>query len=231
MEKKTVVLVPYGKSSRDHLHGDCIDSLRHGLGVLVLEVRGSSQIDMARSYLACSALAHGADVALFIDSDTVFDPMDVAAISNSAREMQGVVGAPYSKRKMGTGMVGSFSPDVSEVTFFEGGGLYETPAALGMGFTAIHRSVFDKLDALPQYAACNAQGGLVRPYFQRIIANGYWLYEDASFCHAARLAGAKTYVDTRIRVKHLGEHPFSIEDCCRQITDEKSFKIQVKPQS
>ncbi len=229
MEKKTVVLVPYGRP-RDHLHGDCIDVVRHGLGIQVLEVRGSSQIDMARSHLACAALAHGADVALFIDDDTLFDPMDVAVLSNSAREVQGVVGAPYAKRKMGGGMVGSFSAEVNEVTFFEGGRLYETPSAIGMGFTAIHHSVFEKLDSLPQYAPCNSQGGIVRPYFQRIIADGYWLYEDASFCHAARSVGAPTFVDTRVRVKHLGLHPFTIEDSCRAPTDEKSFQIQVRAQ-
>ncbi len=226
MEKKTVVLVTYGKM-RERLHGECVDAVRH-LGIPVMEVWGSSQIDMARSHLACAALAHGADVALFIDSDILFDPLDVTVLADSAREAQAVVGAPYSQRKMGAGLVGSFGPDINEVTFFEGGGLYRTPGALGMGFTAIHRSVFEKLDPLPQYAACNSQDGIVRPYFQRIIADGYWLYEDASFCHAAREAGSSTFVDTRVRVKHLGDHPFSIEDCARQVMEEKSFKVSVR---
>jgi len=227
VEKKTVVLVPYGKS-REHLHGDCIDLVRHGLGIPVLEVRGGSQIDMIRSQLACAALDLGADVALFIDSDILFDPADIAVISNSARNVQGVVGAPYSERRMGSGLVGCFEPSVDEVTFGEGGGLYRAPGVLGMGFTAIHRSVFERLDALPQYASCNSQGGIIRPYFQRIIADGYWLYEDASFCHAARAAGAGTFTDTRIKVKHLGDHPFAVEDVCRRTTDEKSIKLRVR---
>ena len=227
MEKKTVVLVPYGKS-REHLHGDCIDVVRHGLGITVLEVRGGSQIDMIRSQLACAALAHGADVALFIDSDILFDPLDVSVLANVARETQGVVGAPYSERRMGAGLVGCFEPTVDEVTFGAGGCLYPAPGALGMGFTAIHRSVFERLDALPQYAPCNSQGGIIRPYFQRIIANGYWLYEDASFCHAAREAGAGTFTDTRVIVKHLGDHAFSVEDVCRQTVDAKSFKVRVR---
>lgn len=227
MEKKTVVLATYGKT-REHQHGDCIDAVEHELGILVMKTRGNPQIDIARSLLATTALAYGADVCLFIDHDILFEPLDVEVLAESARQTRGIVGAPYSVRRMGGGVVGSFRSDVGEVTFFEGGKLYAAPAAIGMGFTAIHRDVFALLDPLPEYAVCNSSDGQLRPYFRKLILNDYWLHEDASFCEAARRAGAGTFIDTRIRVKHLGEHPFGIEHCRLSIPEEKSLTIRVR---
>ena len=230
MEKKTVVLATYG-GSRDHAHGDLMDMLKYELGITVLDTRGHAQIDMARSLLAGAALAHGADVMVFIDHDILFDPFDIDRLADVARDTRAIVGAPYAQRAMGASLVGSFDASVQEVTFFEGGGLYPTDGVIGMGFTAIHRDVLERLDRLPQYALRNCREGIVRPYFEKIVVDGYWLHEDASFCAAARRAGAQTFMDTRIRVKHLGDHPFAIEDCRRKSADEKSLKIRVARQS
>lgn len=224
MERQTIALATYG-SSRNNDHGDLIVALRYEIQMLVFEVRESAQIDMARSQLAMMALDHGADVMVFIDHDILFDPLDVERLAEVAREYRGIVGAPYSKRKMGAGVVGS--PASGEVIFFEGGSLYPVPGCIGMGFTAIHRDVFTKLDALPAYAPVNSQNGIMRPYFKKLVVNDYWLNEDASFCHAAREAGAPLMIDTRIRVTHLGLHPFGIEDC-RQRKEETSLKLQFK---
>jgi len=228
MERQTVVLATYG-SSRDNNHGDLIAALKYELSVLVLEIRESSQIDMARSHLATMGLAHAADVVVFIDHDMLFDPLDVELLAESARHCHGAVGAPYSQRKMGGGMVGSIdAAQHPQVTFFEGGNLYDTNGVMGMGFTAIHRDVFNKLDNLPEYAARNSDQGIIRPYFQKITVDGYWLKEDASFCHAARRVGAPLLIDTRIRVKHLGQHAFGIEDCRPYRGDESSPQLQLK---
>lgn len=225
MERRTIVLATYG-SSRDNDHNDLMVALQHELHMLVFEVRESSQIDMARSQLATMALDHGADVMVFIDDDMLFDPLDVERLAEVARETRGIVGAPYSKRKMGAGVVGGI--DTGEVTFFEGGNLYPVPGCIGMGFTAIHRDVCTKLDTLQDYALINSQEGVLRPYFKKLVVGGYWLKEDASFCHAVRQAGASLMIDTRIRVKHLGQHPFGIEDC-RQRKEETSLKLQFRP--
>lgn len=229
MEKRTIVLTTYGKT-REHLHGECIDIVKHQHGILVLETR-AMDIETARSLLACSALAHGADVAVFIDSDVLFDPDDVELLAESARETEGVVGGIYARRKMGAGLASSFSPDAKEATFFEGGGRYAAAGVVAMGFTAIHRSVFEKLDALPEYTEVNSLEGLMRPYFKRIVRDGYWHKEDASFCHVARDVGKSTHVDTRFRLKHLGDHPFGVEDSrlSRQSVDEPTIKMQLRP--
>ncbi len=158
----------------------------------------------------------------------LFDPLDVERLAEVARETRGVVGVPYSQRKMGAGIVGA--PDTGgadAAVFFDDGKLYPSLGVIGMGFTAIHREVFEKIDALPGYATLSSQSGVTRPYFKKIVVDNYWLPEDASFCHVARQAGASTMVDTRIRVKHLGLHPFGVEDC-RQRQEEVSLKLRFK---
>ncbi len=215
MQRQTIVLLTFG-ATREHEQADQISVLRHDLGLLVLETRRHAHIDIARCELATAAMAHDADVAVFIDSDSLFDPLDVERLANVARETRGVVGVPYSQRKMGAGMVGGFSPDIAEVGFYEAGGLYPATGNVGMGFTAIHRDAFELLHQLPEYAERRSAGGIIRPYFEKRVVEGYWLHEDSSFCHMVRTQGGRTDLDTRIRVTHVGTHGFSIEDCLRK---------------
>jgi len=201
--------------------------LKCELGILVIETRGHPHLDIARSQLATAALEQGADVTVFIDHDTLFDPLDVEALAGVARDTQGIVAAPYSERRMGGCMVGMV--DAEEAVFFEDGGLYPASSFVGMGFTAIHKNVYSLLDALPDYAPINSDNGTIRPYFRKLIVDGYWMPEDVSFCHAARAAGADITIDTRIRLEHLGEHPFSIEDCSRRPEKKASIRRKFRP--
>ncbi len=232
MQQQTIALATYG-SSREHKHGVCMDQLEHELRVPVIKTWGHAQIDIARSLLATLALAHGADVVVFIDSDILFEPLDVERLAAVARETRGIVGAPYSLRGMGLGVVGCgvAAAGVSQdVVFFDGGSLQPVVGAVGMGFTAIHRDAFALLDAQPAYAERNTVDGILRPYFQKLVVDGFWMHEDASFCHAVRQAGGSTHTDTRIRVKHLGEYAFRIEDSRpnRHQPDELTMRLTVK---
>ena len=228
MQQQTVVLVPFG-GGRDHGFSDLIEVLRYQLSLLVVELRRHAQLDIGRSLLATSALHQGADVVVFIDSDMLFDPLDVERIANVARETRGVVGAPYSERRMGGHLTSSPRKDIEEMTFFEGGGLYPSESVIAMGFTAIHREAFERLHSLPEYAERRCNEGLVRPYFQKATIDGYWFPEDASFCHAVRSVGVSTHLDTRIRVKHVGDYAFGVEDCVRTLPDATTLKKRVRP--
>lgn len=203
-------------------------ALRYEVNLPVLELRGCAQIDMARSFLATVALKHGAEVVVFIDGDMEFVATDVPKLAEVVRETRGVVGAPYSPRKMGAPQVGGFDPDLLEAGFFDAGGLYTATGVIGMGFTGIHRDVFERLDALPEYAERRTQDGPVRPYFQKLVIDGFWYHEDASFCHAARKVGAPTQLDTRFRVKHVGEYRYGVEDCLRKLEDAPGLMVRLR---
>lgn len=228
--KNTFVCVTFRKQ-RDHRISDLLEIVKHDFKIPVLEVRANIYIDVARSLLSCRALEQGADVTLFIDDDMIFDPHDIEPLAESARATRGIVGAAYSQRKPAGGVVGAFdAPSSGPATFFDGGGLLPVSSGpLGMGFTAIHRDVYTKIDLLLEYQTVQSDEGPMRPYFQKLITDeGYWLKEDGSFCHTARETGSSLHVDSRIRVFHVGEYDYALEDCQWQVPRLPSLQLSLK---
>lgn len=220
MERKTIALGTYGGDSWYKDHSDCMNALRLNLGVEVMELRGCIYIALARSVLATAALDHGADVVVFIDHDIIFDPNDVLVIADEARDCKGIVAAPYSMRRMGAGVVAGLTPDTGEITFGKGGGLYPVSWNLGMGFTAIHREVFDKVAFALSLETTRTLFGPCVPYFEQIKLDGFWHLEDASFCYKAHTAGVPCFTDTRINILHRGTHDFRIADAAKKHAEE-----------
>ncbi len=72
---KCVVLVPVGS----HIEPETDNSLRIlcNRGYIVRVMRGSSQVDLARSTMATEALADGFEETMWIDADQTFNPDDV----------------------------------------------------------------------------------------------------------------------------------------------------------
>jgi hypothetical protein len=141
----------YGGGDLDHLK--CIERLRGEYPSVVepwrpdghiparsrlYQIIGCAYIDVARATAAAHCLERGFAGLLFIDHDIVFDPQDAVALMRQAERERAIVFAMYSMRKPGGKPIGCFSPEVTEVKFFEGGGLY--PAIYGgFGLCAIPR--------------------------------------------------------------------------------------------
>lgn len=137
----------YGGIDREH--DKCIQALRsHPYVATVFEMHGCPYIDIGRSIIATNVLDHPEYGGLiFFDHDMIFDPEEVTKLIESAEACQGVVGAAYSMRRPGH-MIGGIDTTKlaigEKVVFFDGGS--SRPATyLGMGMTAIHRSVFERL--------------------------------------------------------------------------------------
>ncbi len=224
---KTIALATFGKF-RDHRISDLLGALRHELGVTVLETRGNPHIDVARSVLATRALDEGADVTVFIDHDMLFDPLDVQLLAEHARATRGIVGAPYSQRKPRGAIVGASFGDDQVYQFYKDGALRPVVGALGMGFTAVHRDAYELLNKRPEYEFVGSDEGPLRPYFQKLMVDGYWLKEDASFCHAVRTAGGATHLHTAFRVQHVGDYAYSLEDCKMQVPVLGQLELRFK---
>ncbi len=139
----------YGAVDREH--DRCVKQLRGHPNVFdVLELTGCPYIDIGRSLIATAALDNPLiSGVLFIDHDMVFELKEAVGAIESAIESQSVVGAAYSMRRPGMiigGIDGSkLAPD-QKVVFFDGG--ERLPANyLGMGMTAIPRSILERLVA------------------------------------------------------------------------------------
>lgn len=148
-QKYLVGVLYYGAVDREH--DRCIRQLaRHPIIYDVLELTGCPYIDIGRSIIATHVLDRP-DIAgvLFIDHDMVFDSDQAVLCIESAIEADATVGAAYSMRRPGAiiGAVdGTKLPPDKSVSFFEGG--ERLPANyLGMGMTAIPRSVLERLVA------------------------------------------------------------------------------------
>lgn len=146
-KKYLVGVLYYGPIDREH--DRCVKALRdHPLIENVLELTGCPYIDIGRGIIATAVLDNPElGGLLFIDHDMVFEPREAIATIESAIEADATVGAAYSMRKPGAiiGAVdGSKLASGEKVVFFDGGQRF--PANyLGMGMTAIPRSVLVRL--------------------------------------------------------------------------------------
>lgn len=94
------------------------------------------------------------------------------------------------------------------------------PVRMGLGFTRIHRSVFEKIAELKREDGSAIpwqfvhQGRLFTdfypsgPLLSQLIPNGEWKGEDHGFFMLAALAGIVPRIETRTRLMHVGTKGF-----------------------
>ena len=151
---RSVALIPYyGPGAHAHY-----DSVRRA-ALQVASLEGFASIDAARSLLLELALEQTqAEVFVFVDSDIAFERSGYDALVKSAHDHQAIVGGVYLTRLGLDGrqrLVGvpDFVPHAT-LRFFDQGALYPA-SVVGMGFTAIPRSVVEKTVAFHQMSKCN----------------------------------------------------------------------------
>lgn len=172
----------------------------------------------ARSKTATHFLLEtSADVHVSIDSDIVFDPASVMQIAEQAHEY-GIVAGLYVTRAAGAlcRPTSIFEADVP-IEF----GTDPTPVPIkwaATGFVATARRVFKRLaEDLP---LCHGSTEWkFHPFYQpfwvepeREGGDTIYLSEDFAFSERARRAGFQSYLNPAVRLLHLGQHPFRIDD-------------------
>ncbi len=180
-------------------------------GYSVQMLRGSSQVDLARSTLATLAMRDGFKETFWIDSDQAFNPDDVEKIR--ARGLPFTVGLYVTKGPKRFAC--KFREGSGRVTFGVGGGLLEIEYA-GMGFTHIRAEVYEAIAKGLPVCKGGYEGQTVIPYFRpQIVPEGdgeCYLSEDFSFCNRAKQAGFKVMADTTIKVGHIGKKTYTWDD-------------------
>ena len=196
-------------------------------------VAGDAAVDRARSIVGSTFLRSDADVMVSIDSDIWFRAVDAIALAEKAQEYD-IIGALYMTRKLNTqpalmlpaGEGISFDPDAKPV---------QAPFIAG-GFTAVNRRVFEALAA--ELPLCH-QGWSDRgadtsfwPFYMPLVipsaTEGYiYLSEDWAFCQRAKDAGFKVWLDTSIRLGHIGSYMYTLEDLIRgEKPEAQPLKLQ-----
>ena len=203
----TAVLVLYsGGIDREHLAS--MQGLNGAAGVC--SVHDHPLISHARSYLASLALANSkADVLVWVDDDIVFDAHDLLALAELCRQGHPLIGAAYPSREAQGLIIGGGEYGAEA---FASGAVLPVPW-LGMGFTAIHRKVYEAVAAtLPDVRIASMHNYVGKPFFACAVEGGTFYGEDVSFCRRAAAVGFPSEVDTRIRVGHKGHRVYQLED-------------------
>jgi len=197
-------------------------------GMTIIECNGCPYIDVVRSRLKQIAIDElGLDGCFYIDHDIVFAPEDVLKLCEEAERRQAMVGAAYCMRTSARAVIGALSrPRGDEVLFFEGGDI-EPALYTGMGFTAVPKSIFKRLD--PTLPTLRSASWELKPYFALDVTGSFYCGEDVSFCN--RVHGlsveqlspedwkvertgddCRVFLDTRIRIFHQGSYDYGLED-------------------
>jgi hypothetical protein len=158
------------------------------------------------------------DWLLFIDSDMTYDADAVQRLVESREEHDlDIVGGLCFRRShpYQPTMYMREKPDSGMYNFLESwepDSMVEVDAT-GMAFCIIHKRVFEKIAGteMPPYAARQELG---LPQFFKWVGQ---LGEDLRFCQDAKAAGCHIFVDTSIKIGHVGE----------RIVTEREFLIEL----
>lgn len=235
MEKtRYVVLIPY-IGSRLAAHVKCMNELLKR-GVNVIEHCDCSYLDMAQACLVDSALENTeAEVFMFIEHDMVFKAADVEGmIERLLASEYDALGAFYPLKRFGVQQyIGRLLNPSGEVVFYKPG--LHPAEFLGFGFTAIRRSVFERLAFTLPYVECPAVGRYIHPYFQHSIEqfrdseviryNG----NDVAFYNRMYKEGFKIGADLQVKVGHLGSHEYHLEDASMTLNRTSALRAVFLP--
>lgn len=185
------------------------DLSRNGIGVTYADPSDGTVIDVQRDKIAKDFLESKATHLLAIDSDMKFEPSLARKLLSTGKDF---IGALYTKRAIKLETLRSLqnrgvdfdsamalSHDFACGNVIGGGGDVYEADAVGMGFTLIARSVFDRVEAEPY----DHNGPLIG-YFATFNENGIRIHEDLAFCARYRKAGGKIYGYASGNISHIG---------------------------
>ena len=184
------------------------------------------------------------DWILFVDSDMVWQPQAMRVLIETREKFDlDIVGGlcfqrsdPYQPtlyKLAQNAPISGVDANWSGYTFME---RWPEDAAVevdatGMAFCLIHRRVFDRIlmhtvgEAFPDYE--ERKGQAPAPFFR-------WegeLGEDFLFCREAKATGSRIFVDTAVKVGHIGDQIITEETFLREIAfrdpDAEAFRADV----
>lgn len=191
---------------------------------------GDALIARARSIQATRFLEDHpeCDVMVMIDDDIVFMPDAFWRIVAGARATKGVVAGTYVTHGETPHLTAREWPGAEPMKITDNG-----PSNLvhveyvATGFMAVHREAvanllthtFENADGKFQLHRCQRGSGdkPMYPFFDTFTTEEapglwHWLSEDWAFCELINQSGAHCYVDTAIKLEHMGYHGQTVDD-------------------
>ena len=185
-----------------------------GIDISILPMDGDALISRSRSLVATYFLDKcKEDLLMFIDDDVTITPFDATKLMYLAYEKGlDIVGAGYvTKSKKNPGFaVRPLSMD-GKMRFGKHGNLYSM-RDVSTGCMVINRKVFKEMVETKAVHDCVHGEKRYYPFFQHreVEVNGVWedMSEDWFFCHQARSLGFKIWMDSTIKLGHIGDYEY-----------------------
>lgn len=189
-------------------------------GLLWGPVAGDALVERSRGRCATDFLLRSdADVLLSVDTDVVFRTDDALAICEQAMDTATpiVAGVYMTRGRQGGRPTSTLAMDVRyDFALTDPATTVPVPIKYAAGgFMAVHRRVFEALAAdLP---LCHRGNALEHyPFYLPFVVDGEdgpeLLSEDYALCERARRAGFETFANPAVRLEHVGEQGFVLED-------------------
>lgn len=159
---------------------------------------------------------------LFVDDDIIFRPDQVNKIMELADPIKRPILAGLYLGKLGPGsdIHPIWLEEYKETGFFrsvsklqgtdDNQGLQEIDVC-GMGFTLIHRSVFETMEKAAPALSSSGEFPDEWTWFGHDLRDGIRLGEDTTFCVRAKELGYPIYGVSSIQVPHLKQHFYTVK--------------------
>ena len=191
-------------------------------------VPGDADVARARNVAAAHFLKSDADVMLTIDADIVFSPTDAIKLCREAVELNAAVGALYMVRSIKDRQPAPLIEVDQEIDFHTAA--EPVPVKyLATGFMAVARPVMETIGAaLPTYMQTTPLP--FQPFYGQMAleheTEGYlYLSEDFAFCHRVHEHGFGVWLDPGIRLGHLGQYEYKLEDFVTEFPEPMPIRI------
>ncbi len=210
-------------------------------GIMFAPQSNDALLCRARAKSMTQFLDSDADVWMSIDGDIVFHDAAVPAICNQT-EKYGIVAGTYVTRSRDRCFPTTLQEDDVPVLFPPVGSVSVADAEpipvkwCATGFLAVHRRVFEKIVKRPDVELCHAKevpfhSNVFTPFTVPGSNGPIYLSEDYAMCERARMEGFQAYVNPAVRLAHVGEYAFRLEDMVTSHIDDigtdESFGIQL----
>jgi len=178
---------------------------RRGIRVAYVYERGNALIDACRNRLAHKFLQQeGYQKLVFIDADITWTWESMERLLVWASMYPVVSGVYCTKQNPPKFFVNPVYTECGKVVVNEYGLVRH--AGLGLGFTCIDRTVFERLSkSTPKYLD---RGETYTQYFACGIVDGRYYGEDIWFFRKWQENGGECWLDPEIELKHIGHHTY-----------------------
>lgn len=191
-------------------------------------VPGDADVARARNVAAAHFLKSDADVMLTIDADILFSPTDAIKLCREAIEKNAAVGALYMVRSIKDRQPAPLIEIGQQIDFHSAAEPVQVKY-LATGFMAVARPVMEEVGAtLPFYMQSTPLP--FQPFYGQLAledeGEGYlYLSEDFAFCHRVRENGFDVWLEPSIRLGHIGQYEYHLEDFVTEFPGPMPIRI------